>query len=148
MDSMCAVMACVAVLLLAGCAHEPESFKCEYVSDYNPRCVQELLNGNLDKAEVYCDLGLEFTPRSADLWANKGLIALSRGDPVKAKAHLLQALRYNPEHPRAYFHLGVLAMREGDYPQAETAFLQCVRLEPANVECQEHLEQARRASSP
>ncbi|RKH07479.1 tetratricopeptide repeat protein [Corallococcus carmarthensis] len=92
--------------------------------------------------------GWSSRPAPPTCGANKGLIALTRGDPVKAKAHLRQALRYNPEHPRAYFHLGVLAMREGDYPQAETAFLQCVRLEPANVECQEHLEQARRALSP
>lgn len=146
MDSMRVVVACVAVLLLAGCAHEP--VRCEYPLDFNPRCAQALHDGDLKLAERQCNMGLEFEPHSADLWANKGLIALAQGDSVKAKAHLLRALRYDPEHPQAHLHLGVLAMREGDYRQAETAFLQCIRLEPANVECQDHLEQARRALSP
>ncbi|WP_158625157.1 tetratricopeptide repeat protein [Corallococcus terminator] len=135
----------VCALLLTGCAHEPKAFPCGYERDPRAQCVQELREGHLDTAETYCDLALEFSPLSADLWATKGLISLSRGNLAKAKAHLLQALRYNPEHTHAHFHLGVLFVREADPRQAEAAFSECLRLDPANVDCRDGLERAQRA---
>ncbi|MFY0524317.1 hypothetical protein ACN28I_14480 [Archangium gephyra] len=40
-----------------------------------PQGVHELDKGNYEQATISCELGLEFAPRYADLWNNKGLIS-------------------------------------------------------------------------
>ncbi|MFP2906280.1 tetratricopeptide repeat protein [Pyxidicoccus sp. 3LFB2] len=118
-------------LLLAACAHGPPPTDCRRFN--NELCAQEMEKGDLDKAEIYCDLGLEFAPESANLWANKGLIALYRGDTEKAKERLHQALRYDPEHREARLHLGAAHLEEGAYAQAREAFLLALKGDPKSV---------------
>src|SRR5438552_2584406 len=51
----------------------------------NELCAQYIGVNDLTRAEVQCDLGLQFAPQYADLWVNKGLIALKRGQEDNAK---------------------------------------------------------------
>ncbi|WP_164018051.1 tetratricopeptide repeat protein [Pyxidicoccus trucidator] len=127
------VLSAVSALLLVACAHDPPSPVCVLVRDHNEQCAQKLAEGDLERAETYCDLGLEFSPQSADLWANKGLIALYRGDTAKAKERLLWALQYNPDHREAQVHLGSAYLEEGAYAQARERFVQALKGDPKFV---------------
>ena len=63
-----------AALLLGACVPTPPVHTCPRFHD--ELCEQRLEKGNLDEAEIYCDLGLEFSPEYARLWVLKGRIAL------------------------------------------------------------------------
>src|SRR5579871_2942946 len=84
----------------------------------NELCTQYINNGDLTRAEVQCDLGLQFSPQYADLWVNKGLIAFRRGQNDAAKEAFIKALRYNQEQAQAYNNLGVIYYRDHSYGKA------------------------------
>ncbi|MHB8872779.1 MAG: tetratricopeptide repeat protein, partial [Myxococcaceae bacterium] len=73
----------VALMVAAGCIKapppHPRALEC------NELCAQFVGAGDLTRAEVQCDLGLQFSPQYSDLWVNKGLIYLRRGNDEKAK---------------------------------------------------------------
>ena len=75
-------------------------------TENNEFCAQYISAGQLDRAEVHCDLGLEFSPEYADLWVNKGLIALKRNQMDAAKDDFIKAIHFNQEHASAYNNLG------------------------------------------
>jgi tetratricopeptide (TPR) repeat protein len=100
----------------------------------NELCAQEIAQHDLVKANTYCDLGLEFSPQYADLWANKGLIALYSGDKGKAKDYFIKALRYNQEHLQAYQNLGIIYLEEGAYGKAHDNFRRALQVNPDNLE--------------
>ncbi|HZI14689.1 MAG TPA: tetratricopeptide repeat protein [Myxococcus sp.] len=105
----------------------------------NELCAQELNNGDLVKAETYCDLGLEFSPQYADLWANKGLIEMAKGKTDEAKKHFIKALRYNQEHLQSYQNLGVLYLNEGAYGKAHDNFRRALKVNPDNLDTRYNL---------
>ena len=72
----------------------------------NNICTEYLSQGDLMRAEVQCDLGIQFSPQYADLWVNKGLIALKRGQKDQAKDLFIKALRLNQDQAQAYNNLG------------------------------------------
>src|SRR4051794_30725920 len=87
-------------LLLSGCLTAPPVHP--RALENNELCAQKISEGDLTRAEVYCDLGLQFSPTYADLWVNKGLIALRRNQKDQAKEHFIKALRYNQAQAQAY----------------------------------------------
>src|SRR5205823_12967597 len=99
-----ALLSCSAVVLLAGCLHTPPPHP--RALEANELCTVYIGQGDLTRAEVQCDLGLQFSPQYADLWVNKGLIALKRGQEDNAKDAFIKALRYNQEQAQAYNNLG------------------------------------------
>lgn len=96
----------------------------------NELCVQQLAIHELEKAEVYCDLGLEFSPTYADLWVNKGLIRLNQGKMGEAKDFFIKALRYNNEQAQAYQNLGFVYLQEGSYGKAHDNFQRALKVNP------------------
>src|SRR4051794_9210471 len=72
------------------------------------RCSRSHEQHDLVQAETYCDLGLEFSPQSADLWNNKGVIAREKEKLSEAKDDFIKALRYNSEHAQAFNNLGTI----------------------------------------
>ncbi len=105
----------------------------------NELCTQEIAKGDLKQAEVYCDLGLEFAPQYADLWANKGLIAMYAGNKSKAKEHFIKAIRFNQEHAAAYMNLGKLYQDEGAYGKAHDSFQRALKVNPDYTEARYNL---------
>ncbi|MFY2561715.1 hypothetical protein ACN469_29210 [Corallococcus terminator] len=153
----------VATLLFGACAHDPPVIECGLHPNAVEQCGDELARGNLDKAEVHCDLGLEFSPQNPELHANKGLIALLRHDTAMAKRHLLLAIKFNPDHPLqalakasqlapedpfVWQFLGSVLMEQRRFDEAEEAFRHCAGLREAPAECQDSMERARRATKP
>lgn len=121
-----------AALSTTACLNTPPPHERALIN--NELCAQEMANGDLQKAETYCNLGLEFSPQYADLWANKGLIAMYSGNKPKAKDFFIKALRYNQEHLQAYQNLGVLYLEEGAYGKAHDNFKRALQVNPDNLE--------------
>jgi Flp pilus assembly protein TadD len=101
--------------------------------------VQQLDLNDLERAEVYCDLGLEFSPQYADLWVNKGLIRLKSGRKAEAKELFIKALRINQEHAAAYQNLGYIYLEEGAYGKAHDNFQRALKVNPDYLEARYNL---------
>lgn len=118
----------LAVLALAGCLGA--STVHPRALEENELCAKELSNNDLVKAEVHCDLGLQFSPQYSDLWVNKGLIALKRSNTREAKDHFIKALRYNQEQAQAYNNLGYIYLQEHSYGRAHDNFERALKVNP------------------
>ena len=105
----------------------------------NELCTQYISQGDLTRAEVQCDLGLQFSPQYADLWVNKGLIALKRGQDDKAKELFIKALRYNQDQAQAYNNLGYIYLKHQEYGKAHDMFQRALRVNPDYLEARYNL---------
>jgi Flp pilus assembly protein TadD len=105
----------------------------------NELCVQQLAVHDLERAEVFCDLGLEFSPTYADLWVNKGLIRLGQGRDDDAKEFFIKALRYNQEQAQAYQNLGFIYLKQNSYGKAHDSFQRALKVNPDYIEARYNL---------
>lgn len=127
----------IPLLLASSCVTTPPPSDRALVN--NELCAQELAKGDLKQAEVYCDLGLEFAPQYADLWANKGLIAMYAGNKKVAKEHFIKAIRFNQEHAASYMNLGKLYLDEGANGKAHDSFQRALKVNPDYIEARYNL---------
>lgn len=100
----------------------------------NNLCAQYLNGNDLEKAEIECDHGLEFSPNYADLWVNKGLIAYRRNQIDAAKQDFEKALRLNNEQAQAYSNLGVIYFKDHKYGTAHDMFQRALKVNPDYLE--------------
>ncbi|MCL2179325.1 MAG: tetratricopeptide repeat protein [Proteobacteria bacterium] len=105
----------------------------------NELCAKYVHLGDLERAEVHCDVGLQFSPQYGDLWTNKGIIALSRGQEDVAKACFIKALRYNPEQAQAYQNLGYIYLKNRQYGRAHDNFQRALKVNPDYAEARYNL---------
>ena len=133
-STLAIVLASVAV---SGCVSAPAPHPRALES--NELCAQQVQAGQLDRAEVYCDLGLEFSPFYADLWVNKGLIYLRRQRNDKAKECFIKAIRYNQETAQAYNNLGYIYLQEKSYGKAHDNFQRALKVNPDYTEARYNL---------
>jgi tetratricopeptide (TPR) repeat protein len=131
------VVALMFCLPLAGCLStpppHPRALEC------NELCARYIDAANLVQAEVQCDLGLQFSPQYADLWVNKGLIALRRSQEDKAKEFFIKALRYNQEQAQAYNNLGYIYLSDKAYGKAHDNFQRALKVNPDYTEARYNL---------
>jgi tetratricopeptide (TPR) repeat protein len=127
----------LAILALSGCLAAPPAHP--RALEANELCTQYISNGDLTRAEVQCDLGLQFSPQYADLWVNKGLIALRRGNDDLAKEHFIKALRYNQEQAQAYNNLGYVYYKNRQYGKAHDNFQRALKVNPDYIEARYNL---------
>jgi len=124
-------------LVLTGCVAAkplpPRALEC------NELCTLYIQQDDLIKAEVQCDLGLQFAPEYADLWNNKGLIALKRNQTDKAKEYFIKALRYNQEQAQAYNNLGYIYLQDHQYGKAHDNFQRALKVNPDYLEARYNL---------
>lgn len=105
----------------------------------NELCAQYLGMGNLQAAEEQCDLGIEFSPQYADLWVNKGIIAMNRGQQKNAKELFIKALRLNNDQAQAHNNLGMIYLNERMYGKAHDNFQHALRVDPDYLEARYNL---------
>lgn len=117
--------------LVLGCASAPAPHPRALAN--NELCALELTRGNLQQAEVFCDLGIEFSPQYSDLWTNKGLIALGRGQKDVAKGHLIKAIRLNQDQSQGYVALGRIYLEEGNFGQAHDNYQRALKVNPDDI---------------
>ncbi|MFZ5470398.1 MAG: tetratricopeptide repeat protein [Myxococcota bacterium] len=127
----------VAAVLGAGCLSAPPVHP--RALEANELCAIYVGQGDLTRAEVQCDLGLQFSPQYADLWVNKGLIALRRGQEDVAKEHFIKALRYNQEQAQAYNNLGYVYYKNNAYGKAHDNFQRALKVNPDYTEARYNL---------
>ncbi|MET0402837.1 MAG: tetratricopeptide repeat protein, partial [Cystobacter sp.] len=127
----------LALILLSGCINTPPPSDRALVN--NELCAQEIGRGNCKQAEVYCDLGLEFAPQYADLWTNKGLIAMCMENKRQAKEWFIKAIRYNQDQASALLNLGKIYLDEGSYGKAHDSFQRALKVNPDYIEARYNL---------
>jgi Tfp pilus assembly protein PilF len=108
----------------------------------NELCAQYVGAGQLEKAEIQCDLGLQFAPEYADLWVNKGNIANAKKDTKLAKEFYIKALRYNQDQASAYNNLGTIYLGDREYGKAHDNFQRALRLQPDYIPARFNLSRA------
>jgi tetratricopeptide (TPR) repeat protein len=123
--------------LFAACLHTPPPHP--RALEANELCAVYIGQGDLTRAEVQCDLGLQFAPQYADLWVNKGLIALKRGQEDNAKDNFIKALRYNQEQAQAYNNLGYIYYKNRAYGKAHDNFQRALKVNPDYTEARYNL---------
>lgn len=128
------------LVVAAGCMTAPPVHP--RALENNELCAQTINSGDLTRAEVYCDLGLQFSPQYSDLWVNKGLISLRRGQNDKAKEHFIKALRYNQEQAQAYNNLGFVYYGDREYGKAHDNFQRALKVNPDYTEARYNLSLA------
>ena len=131
------VLCLLPLLSLLACLGTPQVHQRALLN--NELCVQQLNVNDLVRAEVYCDLGLEFSPTYADLWVNKGLIRLKQGKNDEAKDFFIKALRYNNEQAQAYQNLGFIYLSEGSFGKAHDNFQRALKVNPDYLEARYNL---------
>ncbi len=127
----------VVVLFLSACLSTPPPT--QRALECNELCTLYISQDDLTRAEVQCDLGLQFSPQYADLWVNKGLIALKRGQDDKAKEHFIKALRLNQEHAAGYNNLGFIYFKNHEYGKAHDNFQRALKVNPDYLEARFNL---------
>lgn len=138
------------VSVLVACALTCGLFACVSTPPPHPRalennelCAQHIGIGDLQKAEVYCDLALQFAPQYADVWVNKGIIHLRRQQVDPAKEAFIKALRYNQEQAQGYNNLGYIYMEyEKAYGKAHDNFQRALKVNPDYTEARYNLARA------
>ncbi|MGA9521015.1 MAG: tetratricopeptide repeat protein [Myxococcaceae bacterium] len=132
------LLSAVALLGLAACLSTPPVH--QRALENNELCAQYVNAGDLEKAEVHCDLGLQFSPHYADLWSNKGIIALRREQMSVAKEHFIKAIRYNQDHAQSYNNLGYIYLKvEKSYGRAHDNFQRALKVNPDYLEARYNL---------
>lgn len=127
----------VCVVALSSCFAIPPPT--QRALECNELCARYLSEGDLTRAEVQCDLGLQFSPQYADLYVNKGLIALQRGQTDKAKELFIKALRYNQQQAQAYNNLGYIYLQALSYGTAHDNFQKALGVNPDYAEARYNL---------
>lgn len=108
----------------------------------NNICTEYISQGDLVRAEVQCDLGIQFSPQYADLYVNKGLIALKRGQKDNAKELFIKALRLNQDQAQAYNNLGYIYLGDLQYGKAHDNFQRALKVNPDYTEARYNLSLA------
>ncbi len=127
----------LAALCLCACLASPPPHP--RALEANELCTLYISQGDLTRAEVQCDLGLQFSPQYADLWVNKGLIALRREHIPEAKEHFIKALRYNQEQAQAYNNLGYIYYKDRAFGKAHDNFQRALKVNPDYIEARYNL---------
>jgi tetratricopeptide (TPR) repeat protein len=117
------------LLAVTGCATTPPVVSPRAMEN-NDLCVHYMSAGDLDRADIHCDLGLQFAPGYAELWVNKGLVHYRRGQLDKAKDCYIKAIRLNPDIVHAHNNLGLIYRDQKELGRAADSFLQAVRINP------------------
>jgi tetratricopeptide (TPR) repeat protein len=132
-----AVYAVAAVIFAPSCLRAPAVHA--RALENNGFCAQYIAASQLDRAETHCDLGLEFSPEYADLWVNKGLIALKRNQIDVAKECFIKAIRFNQEQAQAYNNLGYVYIKQKRFGQAHDQLQRALKVNPDYLEARYNL---------
>jgi Flp pilus assembly protein TadD len=121
-------------------------FACRRVPPPHPRalennelCAQYIGTGDLYRAEVHCDLAAQFSPDYSDVWVNKGLIALKRGQTDPAKENFIKAIRLNQEQAQGFNNLGYIYLKEQQLGKAHDQFQRALKVNPDYLEARYNL---------
>jgi Tfp pilus assembly protein PilF len=118
-----ASLATLASLLIAACAHGPDSRERKTAEIHHDLGVEALRAGRAPEAAREFDAAIELDPRFAEAWLGKGLV-LERAfnKDVEAERAYRRAIELNPAYAEAWTDLGQLLARTGKTQAALEAF--------------------------
>lgn len=94
-------------------------------------CVKYQEEGDLTRAEVACDLCLEYAKgRNSECLNALGLVFLFRENDVKAREYFNKAIRENNDFAEARNNIGVMEFRKGNFREAATFFESAIEINP------------------
>jgi len=125
------------LLVAAGCLRTPPPS--ENALHNTDMCTRYIDQGDLERAEIHCDLAIQFAPQWADPYVNKGIIQHRRGQRSVAKDTYVKALRLNPDQTFAHNNLGVIFRDEGNLGRAHDAFQRALKINPNYKEARYNL---------
>jgi tetratricopeptide (TPR) repeat protein len=126
-----------AAAFVVACAHLPPPHP--RAVENNQTCAQYIGQGDLTRAETYCNLALEFSPDYSEAWNNKGLIALKRKDNAAAKELFIKAIHYNQELAQAYNNLCYVYLQEKSFGHAHDNCARALKVNPDYTEARYNL---------
>jgi len=94
-------------------------------------CVEYQLENDLGRAEVACDLCLEYAKgRNPECLNSLGLVHLQRGENDKARTYFKTAIREFNDFAQARNNMGYMEFQEGRFNQAISFFKQSIEIDP------------------
>ena len=93
-------------------------------------CVQNIQQGDYERAETRCKICLEYDERNAECLNGMGLVWYARGVDEKADEYFFKAVRENNDFAQARNNMGVLRFQNGRFEEAAPMFLAAVEIDP------------------
>lgn len=97
-------------------------------------CIEALDAKDHERANIHCELCLEYEASMPECLNGIGLIALVNNDEAKAKQYFTKALRQNNDFSQARNNLGVIYFSHGDFNQALRYFDRALEIDPSNLD--------------
>ncbi|MBI5508382.1 MAG: tetratricopeptide repeat protein [Deltaproteobacteria bacterium] len=120
------------LILVGGCGH-CQGAPSEVARDHLFFCARYLEAGELEKAEMRCELALEHEPNLPEAFNLLGLIARHRGQDDAAARSYKQAIALRADFPEALSNYGELFMDRREYARACELFQEAIRIDPSFV---------------
>lgn len=97
-------------------------------------CIEAIENKDHSRANIHCELCLEYEASMPECLNGIGLIALTNNDEEKARTFFTRALRQNNDFSQARNNLGVIYFSHGDFTTALTYFDRALEIDPSNTD--------------
>lgn len=126
-----AVVACLALLLLGGCASDsslrskPQPVRAAEIN--RELAVDYLHRGNLAAAKEKIDRALEQDPQNAGVQSVAGMVYVRLNDEKKAEYHYERAASLDPDNPELRNNYAVYLCQRGKYARGEKFALEAAR---------------------
>jgi tetratricopeptide (TPR) repeat protein len=119
-------------LLLASC------FKKHPINEnallHQRACIEAIEVKDHQRANIHCELCLEYESSMPECLNGIGLIALTNNDEEKARVFFTKALRQNNDYSQARNNLGVIHFSHGDFLSALKYFDRALEIDPSNTD--------------
>jgi tetratricopeptide (TPR) repeat protein len=127
-----------AIFLLLFCLGQPACFKKYQLNEnallHHRACVESIELNDPNRAQIHCELCLEYDSSMPECLNGIGLIALMNKDEEKAKEFFAKALRQNNDFSQARNNLGVIYFSNGDFRTALKYFSRALEIDPSNTD--------------
>ena len=136
MNRTIGIGAVLCIAMLTGCGPDvpaPGTAKYDEVVSAFYSGVAAMEVGEDNRAQAKLTYVTELAPREPAAWANLALMALRRGDPATAAAHLVEARRLDEASSPVLYLSGLMELREGRTAQGQAFLRQAITADSSNT---------------
>lgn len=125
------------LLLTTACLRTPPPN--EHALQNADQCVQYLDMKDIERAQIHCELALQFAPQWAVAHLNMGLVHYTKGDSKAAREAYVRALRHDPNLSKAHNNIGVIYRDEKNLGRAHDSFQRALKIDPNALDARYNL---------